>query len=114
MITTTSTTHTSKVMVPGAVREPRGAAWATAVIGTVGEGLAAIGTLVRMELSAAKPLALAVWHHLEKVGETRARRDLLALARRRESDNPGFAEDLRAAALWRSGAAQATQRARKA
>ena len=93
-----STGILSKVMVPRVVQTPGGADWAASLIDLCREGLSAVGALARAEAAAARPALLAVWRHFEALGQARARRDLLAMAERRAIDNPGYANDLRAAA----------------
>lgn len=69
----------ARVMVPHPVAVPRGAAWAST----------AIDALLR--------LGNATWRELEAVGQARARRDSLRLARL-HADRPDFARLLRDAA----------------
>jgi hypothetical protein len=67
-------THHVKVMQPPPVPAPRGAFWAA---------------------SAALGLGRAVWYGLTAIGQARGSRALLDLARRKESENPGLAQQLR-------------------
>jgi hypothetical protein len=68
-----------RVMVPGVLREPRGAQWAANAV----SGLQAFGR--------------RVWQALEAAGERRAMRELAALAGRWESNDPELAARMRKA-----------------
>jgi len=89
-----------KVMVPPTIRAPRGAAWAAALSATLAVGLGALAALGRGASGPLQRLSRGVWSGMQASAEARARRDLLALAERRQLDSPGLAQDLREAAAF--------------
>jgi hypothetical protein len=93
-------TTVSKFMIPRAIKSPRGAAWAAAFAATLTVGLAALAALGRGASHPVQRAGAALWRALEASGEARARRDLLEMADRRQSDAPGLAHDLREAAAF--------------
>lgn len=88
-------TTTSKFMIPSRVSAPRGALWAGAFVAGSAEGLGRLAGLSRR-------LGSALWRGMEAMGQARARRELLALADRRQADDPALARQLREAAGFAS------------
>jgi hypothetical protein len=84
-------TSNAKFMIPSLRTAPRGA-----------DAAGDLGAILQSTLASAanslRRMGRGLWQSMERVGQARARRELLAMACRRQTDNPELARQLREAA----------------